>query len=386
MRQVRSRGFTLIELLVVVAIIAILVALLLPAVQAARDAARKSSCSNNLKQLALAVHNYEATYKMFPPGSLYPCPAIDPITGIPQCWNFGVSPLVAILQYIEQETIYNSYNTYMGVYGSFPPNVNGPISWWANTTVFNMQVNLFLCPADSSRVIRQPVTNYMGNLGGPFMLKGYSGTMIPNNPAQTFSQTSVPVNLNYPFAQTAGPIGFSAISDGTSNTALWSEAVTGTNLPVIAGTGRIPEMRGFFVTNFDFNPNNLILNNTAAVFQYLGACNGVPRGTVAQGSGPNNTNLRGTSWQISFPYYVNYGLYNHVGAPNSRQCSNVQLSQNDIGLDVFGTAPPTSLHSNGVNVGFSDGSVRFVTEQINLFTWWALGSRAGNEPIDGNSL
>jgi prepilin-type N-terminal cleavage/methylation domain-containing protein/prepilin-type processing-associated H-X9-DG protein len=386
MRPVRSRGFTLIELLVVVAIIAILVALLLPAVQAAREAARRSSCSNNLKQLALAVHNYEQTYKLFPSGSLYPCPAVDPFTGIPQCWNFGVSPLVSILNYIEQETIYNAYNAAMGVYGSYPPNVNGPVSWWANTTVFNMQVNLFLCPADSSRVIRQPVSNYVGNLGGPYALRGYNGTFIPTNPAVTYSGTNQAVPIVYPFAQTAGPIGFSSVSDGTSNTALWSEAVTGTNLPVLAGSGKVPEMRGFFVTNFDINPNNLILNDARAVRLFLAMCNNIPRGTLALGSGSNNAGLRGTSWQISFPYYVNYGLYNHVGAPNSRQCSNVQLSPNDVGLDVFGTAPPTSLHSNGVNVAFADGSVRFITETISLNTWWALGSRAGNEAIDGNSL
>jgi prepilin-type N-terminal cleavage/methylation domain-containing protein/prepilin-type processing-associated H-X9-DG protein len=387
MRQVRSRGFTLIELLVVVAIIAILVALLLPAVQAAREAARRSSCSNNLKQLALAVHNYEATYKLFPSGSLYPCPAIDPFTGLPQCWNFGVSPLVSILSYIEQETIFNAYNAARGVYGSYPPAINGPIMWWANTSVFNMQVNLYLCPADgSARTIRQPVSNYVGNLGGPFVLRGYNGTFIPSNPALTYTGTNLAVPIPYPFAQTAGPVGFSSVSDGTSNTALWSEAVTGTNLPVISGSGKVPEMRGFFVTNFDINPNNLILNDPRRVLQFLAACNSIPRGVLAMGSGSNTAGLRGTSWQISFPYYVNYALYNHVGGPNTRQCSSVQLSPNDIGLDVFGTAPPTSLHNNGVNVAFCDGSVRFIQEQINLNTWWALGSRAGNEAIDGNSL
>src|SRR4051794_33162900 len=99
MRPVRSRGFTLIELLVVIAIIAVLIALLLPAVQMARESARRSQCTNNLKQLGLAVHNYEQTNQCLPLGSLYPCPALN--VGQDQCWGFGVGPLVSILQYIE---------------------------------------------------------------------------------------------------------------------------------------------------------------------------------------------------------------------------------------------------------------------------------------------
>src|SRR5438067_1563561 len=169
MRTRTTRGFTLIELLVVIAIIAILVALLLPAVQAAREAARRSTCSNNLKQLALAIHNYESSFQCLPLSSLYPCPAVDPATGSQMCWGFGVGPLVSILQYVEQGTIYNAYNVQMGVYGSYPPDTTGPITWWANTTVFNMQMSLFLCPSDS-KVLRQPVTNYVANIGGPFVI------------------------------------------------------------------------------------------------------------------------------------------------------------------------------------------------------------------------
>src|SRR3954471_9025029 len=97
----RLRGFTLIELLVVIAIIAVLIALLLPAVQMARESARRSSCTNNMKQLGLSVHNYESVNQCLPLGSLYPCPAFSFSTATDPCWGFGVSPHVSVLQYIE---------------------------------------------------------------------------------------------------------------------------------------------------------------------------------------------------------------------------------------------------------------------------------------------
>ncbi|MHC5537486.1 DUF1559 family PulG-like putative transporter [Singulisphaera rosea] len=383
MRHVRSRAFTLIELLVVIAIIGVLVALLLPAVQAARDAARRSSCSNNLKQLGLAVHNYEQINQCLPASSLYPCPAVAPGTGSQLCWGFGVSPLVALLQFIEQGTIYNAYNAGLGVYGSYPPSTSGPITWWANTSVFNMQVNLFLCPADSPRQLKQPITNYVANIGGPFIMYGYSGPFVPTNGATIDNGNGTYTALNYPNSQTTATVGFASITDGTSNTALWSEGVSGTNSQVIAGTGQVAEMRGFFNTNFTNNPNTLFRTETQ-VYQFLAACRSLASGTLASAADGSGTGSRGLSWQISFPYYANFGMYNHVGGPNSRQCACAPTDA--VGLDIFGSSSATSLHPGGVNVGMCDGSVKFVREQISLRTWWALGTRSGNEAIDGNKL
>jgi len=383
MRYVRSRGFTLIELLVVIAIIAVLVALLLPAVQMAREAARRSSCSNNLKQLVLAVHNYESVNQCLPAASLFPCPATNPFNGGQLCWNYGVSPIVSLLQFIEQGTTYNAYNVSLGVYGSYPPSTAGPITWWGNTTVFNMQLQILLCPSDSPRQLRQPVTNYVANLGGPFLLNGYSGPFVPLNGAMTDNGNGTYTPLNYPYSQTTSIVGFASVTDGTSNTALWSEAVTGTNLQVTAGTGRVPEMRGFFATNFVTDPNALV-KTPNQVIQFLAACNAIPSGTVASSTGGTGIGSRGLSWQISYPYYANYGMYNHVGGPNSRQCACAQIDP--LGLDIFGTSNATSLHSGGVNVAMCDGSVRFVREQINLYTWWSVGTRNGNEALDTSKL
>jgi prepilin-type N-terminal cleavage/methylation domain-containing protein/prepilin-type processing-associated H-X9-DG protein len=362
MRLNRSRGFTLIELLVVIAIIAVLIALLLPAVQSAREAARRMQCTNNLKQLGLAVHHYQETNLCLPSGSLYPCPARDEKNAT-QCWGWGVSPLVSILEYIEQGTMFNAYNSHRGVYGSYPPDTSGPTYWWANTTIFNIQVATFLCPSDS-RGFNSAVTNYVGNIGGPFVLGGYTGTIIPSNPV------SVPSDLG----ASARIIDFNAITDGTSNTALWSEGVTGTSSysSIKAGSGKRAEFRVFYNTNA-----NNTTRTQAAVMQFISACNNLPAGTAPSSSS------RGSGWQITYPYYANYNLYNHVTPPNSRQCGNAQV--NSWGLDVYGTDPPTSLHPGGVNVAMTDGSVRFVKESVNVTTWWAIGTRAGGEVVSSDS-
>jgi prepilin-type N-terminal cleavage/methylation domain-containing protein/prepilin-type processing-associated H-X9-DG protein len=382
---VRSRGFTLIELLVVIAIIAVLIALLLPAVQMAREAARRSSCTNNMKQLGLAVHNYESVNQCLPLGSLYPCPGQNPITLQDNCWGFGVSPHVSILQFIEQGTMYSSYNVGMGVFGATPPQTNGPITWWANTTIFNMQVQVFLCPSDT-RLLKSSLTNYMANIGGPFLLGGYSGPFVPLNPWSTYTGQGNPpyTPIQYPMSQNNGTIGFQAMTDGTSNTALWSEAASGSNIPVLAGTGRMSEIRTYFqAPGTQSNFNNLPVGVPAAVTQFLAQCNSLTTGTVG-----NTTTPRGQWWQVTAPYYANYGMYNHVSAPNSRSCSNiVQAAAGGFpGLDVYGTSPPSSFHQGGVNVAMCDGSVRFIRDQINLYTWWAIGTRAGNEPINANSF
>jgi prepilin-type processing-associated H-X9-DG protein len=128
-----------------------------------------------------------------------------------------------------------------------------------------------------------------------------------------------------------------------------------------------------------------LLRNSSTIYQFLAACNAIPLGTPA--ASPNNTGVgsRGLSWQISYPYYANFGMYNHVGGPNSRQCAAV-TDPSGMGLDVFGTSNATSLHSGGVNVAMVDGSVRFVKEQVNLNTWWAIGTRQGNESLSGSQF
>jgi prepilin-type N-terminal cleavage/methylation domain-containing protein/prepilin-type processing-associated H-X9-DG protein len=367
----RRPGFTLIELLVVIAIIAVLIALLLPAVQAAREAARRAQCTNNLKQLGLAVHNYVSTYSTFPAGSLWPCSTVDFGNGNQgACWGWGVGPLVQIFSYMEQTTLYNAYNAALGVWGSWPPSTTGPTLWWGNTTVFFAQSSSFLCPSDARQLPQssQPtVVNYGGNYGGPFAMGGFTGTIIPD--ANPGSWATVDTDNLLPTAMT---VGIQSVTDGTSNTSLWSEMLTPPATNPVTGTGKNAENRAFFNANA---PN--VTATQAGVLQFLAACRNLPPGTPARSSN------MGLQWWSTFPAYVTNN-FNHVGTPNSRQC---QSSSNidSWGMDVYGTASPNSLHPGGVNVGFADGSVRFIKDSVSPPTWWALGTRGNGEVISSDA-
>jgi prepilin-type N-terminal cleavage/methylation domain-containing protein/prepilin-type processing-associated H-X9-DG protein len=373
MRHARPRAFTLIELLVVIAIIAVLIALLLPAVQSAREAARRIQCTNNLKQLGLAVHNYHATNNCFPSGALYPCSTVDfGIGNQGACWDWAVGPLVQIFNYMEQTVLYNAYNAGCGVWGSYPPSTSGPTLWWANTTVFNTQVSSFLCPSDARQLPESQqisLVNYGGNFGGPFCFAGYTGTMIPSmNPG--FTSFFDPLLL----MSTARTIGMQAVTDGSSNTSLWSEMMTPPGTKVVVGMGKMFENRAFFDANA---PNST--QTPAGVMAFLTACHSLPLGTPSQNS------AMGFQWWTAYPYYTNSN-FNHVDTPNSRQCQTALGNRlGTAGLDIYGTGAPNSLHPGGVNVGFADGSVRFIKDSIALQTWWALGSRASGEVVSSDA-
>ena len=145
MKRVRRTGFTLVELLVVIAIIGILVGLLLPAVQAAREAARRMSCNNNLRQLAIAVQNYESAYRVFPAGTVEP---VGPIRSLPQGYHHNW--LSQILPFIEEQVVYNHIDFAVGVYDS------------KNELVRQVGIEVFACPSSPDR-------------GTDFWLSSYAG-------------------------------------------------------------------------------------------------------------------------------------------------------------------------------------------------------------------
>ena len=354
-----SRGFTLIELLVVIAIIAVLIALLLPAVQAAREAARRSQCVNNLKQLSLAVHNYVSTNAVLPSQSMAPA-------GQTQSWGWSYGWGLALLPHMEQQPAFNAFNFALGIFG----NASGFTYQQGNNTVCNMKIAAFMCPSDS--VKKMPAdpyggTNYVGNYGGPGQMGNtgangaYSGTIVPNG---------------WYNAPNRGPIGIESITDGPSNTALFSERLLGlVGTPTIT-LGDKNKLRAIFTATGPASKTG-----STGALAMVTACKSLPTTTTS-----TRTNGSGYTWFASYPWHIVVNAYTHVGAPNSITCTNSIDQGGWLSFSgPLGSAPPTSNHPGGVNMAFADGSVRFLKDTVNLPTFWALGTRDYGEVLSSDA-
>lgn len=338
-RRWRS-GFTLVELLVVIAIIGILVSLLLPAVQAAREAARRMSCHNNLKQLGLAVHNFESARKSLPTGSEskpFPTAPTHP-------HNFyRWSVLAHLTPYLEQSNAYNAIDLETPLY---PPTYQITPR---NAIPASLVVPLFLCPSDQARSVSKfqdsqgvtydwGPTNYAGNAGSGIL--GGSGFDVDG---VFFIRSQVR---------------FADILDGTSNTALFSESLLGTG-PEISTNAAVMTFRG----DYKFaGPAPLTDAGCAGALQF------------------NNSNRRGFSW-VNGEYRCT--LYNHYYPPNYEgfDCLGYSLSTNlaDRFSGVGWRAARSNHAGKAVNLGLCDGSVRTVSSTVDLTIWRALSTRAGSE-------
>ncbi|QDV37761.1 DUF1559 family PulG-like putative transporter [Tautonia plasticadhaerens] len=357
------RGFTLIELLVVIAIIGVLIALLLPAVQAAREAARRAQCTNNLKQLGLAVHNYIDSNQVFPSYSM-------PNWGAGWAWNVSWSD--AILPHIEQQALYNALNF------DVPPLDLGSFTgqdFRQNTTVGLTVISSMLCPSES--INTQPTlltggdfarTNYAGNYGGPAQFASCSGLIIPSKGA-------------FGVPSTAGVASLASARDGTSNTALFSEHLIFAGPPSPAGSNTAKRAL--------FQLDSIVLTydtgDVANLRSFVAACKSIPNGTQ-----PSSAESFGAAWALAQGFSTATTGYTHVMTPNSDSCTGRQGGLFDFSADGsqggFAAAiTATSDHPGGVNVCMGDGSVRFVKDTIAQETWWALGSRKGGEVISADA-
>ncbi len=306
----KLRGFTLIELLVVIAIIAILVALLLPAVQQAREAARRAQCKNNLKQLGLALTNYvDTTNGVFPRGAYV-------VRGLSCCcapadWGNGHTVHTMLLPYLDQSPLYNQYNF--------------SIPYYNNTNVIDKRLAAFICPSQASLVQNTP------SLGG-------TGTVAPHS---------------YPGAGTQHGWGGCGRHGSTQVNGIFAQRW---GIMEEASTPADPALRLGGIT--DGMSNTMAFSETAQAVPTL--VNGVQDNSWAFS--------RGRGW--ADPYY-NSTLFSigPLSTPNS------QVSQ----YPGFNASNAASNHTGGVHAAFLDGSVKFISDNINGNTWFFLGTPQGRD-------
>ena len=330
----KRNGFTLVELLVVIAIIGILIALLLPAVQAAREAARRMQCSNSAKQIATALHVYHDTHKQFPPGyGYFPGGYKNGDTGVVE-WPWSAR----LFSYVENGMLGDCVTWTFN-----PGNSRGPYPAF-HTEIVSAQIPAFLCPSDSGSTT-------------PFN-KGHS-CYVPENGAHATEGTLGRINFgaNLGYAETGQPgmewyllyggkpngvfyhnsnTSFRDISDGTSSTLLISELVTG-------GTCTI---RG--THSYDEGP--VVMTDVT----------------------PNNSMPDWTRW------------CDKADGPDSAAPCDTKNDDDNVGTvsgfnRVFHSS--RSMHPGGVNAALCDGSVRFIEDEIDADVWRMLGTRAGGEPV-----
>jgi len=353
-------AFTLVELLVVIAIIGVLVALLMPAVQAAREAARRSQCSNGLKQFGLALHQYADIYKRFPPrrgGSTGSGDAAR-LSG-----NFDrLSPFVPLLPFIEQKPLFDTISA-GGVFSGTTFPAGGPAAWYPGTgpvyPPWMTQVQLLLCPSDK---VPMPNSNQHGRNSFAFSL---GDTIINHNSNSKLMRGIFGSQLCK---------GFNDITDGSSNTIAMSERTWGSDQGITTASGhdvRVATAVG--VSTINTNP---------------GSCYAQARGTEFNGV---QVKARfGALWTDGQAERVGFTTVLPPNAPSCVNDTNVNADSNG------GVLNPSSYHPGGVNGLFADGSVRFVSQNINCGNtaappvtgtakspygvWGALGSTEGREP------
>jgi prepilin-type N-terminal cleavage/methylation domain-containing protein/prepilin-type processing-associated H-X9-DG protein len=373
------RGFTLIELLVVIAIIAVLIALLLPAVQSAREAARRIQCTNNLKQLALACMNYESGNACFPMQSQ------NQSTG----GNLGTASWIAgTLQFTEGLPLFNALNFSVDMLSS------KTYGGWANSTVALTNIAILQCPSESRSGqglypflaipgVYYSRGNYVGNYGGPGPIQLMSGTIIPSNNnlfgSAPLPGTTTPGPNSYGNA-TWAPVRIASITDGTSNTGLISERLIGIPYPYPSSTAALGAANFNRCSIHNGITTSGLNTGPAGALQMYQAC--ANRSTFIRYCGSAE------QWLGAVPGWLMWQSYTHFGTPNQINCTNDGDTYFTIAsyyVTPLGSAPPGSNHPGGVNVAFADGSVHFIKNSVAPNTWWALGSRSLGEVVSSDS-
>jgi prepilin-type N-terminal cleavage/methylation domain-containing protein/prepilin-type processing-associated H-X9-DG protein len=339
-------GFTLIELLVVIAIISLLIGLLLPAVQSAREAARRAQCENNLKQIGIAIHNYHNSFLVFPFGKGPSYSSVLPKTPVYARWSAPSQ----LLMFIEQGNLFNSINFNLppetpGMQGAVPfmPPYQNPNR--ENATASVSQVATFLCPSDGPTIASWPGgNNYLGNQ------QTWACDLSESNPS-TVAPSEVVRGIFYFLSS----VKIADVTDGTSQTAFFSEKLRGNGNP-------------------DPRTDMHITTSQSSLDATYQDCQALNRMTA-----PPLTSRQGMSWVMGEMCCT---AYNHVAPPNSTTCAGNPFPGSMANMSM--QVPPSSRHPGGANVLFGDGTVRFVKDTIGLAPWRAIGTRNGGETISAS--
>lgn len=322
--RARKPGFTLIELLVVIAIIAVLIALLLPAVQQAREAARRSTCKNNLKQLGIAVHNYHDVHKVIVPGGLVsppgaPCSSTS-AANFPNAGGARYSGFVYLLPFIDQDPLYNQIAG--EVFGRNPSDARAP--YWAT------RIPILLCPSDGRELENFPQvgpTNYRFNRGD----SSHNSRPEFQKPGENGSGLR---GMGHAVGSNSKPSTFASVTDGLSNTIHMGERVIATR--------NTHFMDGQIKNNVTWQ---VIRGNPAACLAQVDA-NGNYTGTGNFDSGHR--------WNDALPTYT--GMTTVLG-PNKPACNDNSTCGDSL-------VDPSSRHPGGAHVLLGDGAVRFISDSI----------------------